>query len=136
MSDAIALEQEHGDSDIKAKVVWILYVFGILLGLTSIAGLAFAYMWRGRTPSGSLFRNHFDGQIGLFWRTFFSSALSVVIYAMGMVLFSAIDVSIFMIQMQWAFTVTFYITIVIIYLYFATASIVGLLKAFGYRPYY
>jgi hypothetical protein len=37
MSDVMDLEREHGDFDIKAKVVWILYVAAILLGVTSLA---------------------------------------------------------------------------------------------------
>lgn len=137
MSDVMDLEREHGDFDIKAKVVWILYVAAILLGVTSVVGVVFAYIWRADTPDGNLFRKHFDGQIHLFWICFIAGFITVISLSSLMFIFSA-GVSSFTLiaTFNMIFQFLFYLSIFGLISYFVAQSLVGLLKAFGYRPYY
>jgi uncharacterized membrane protein len=135
MSDVMDLEREHGDFDIKAKVVWILYVAAILLGVTSVVGVVFAYIWRADTPDGNLFRKHFDGQIHLFWICLALIIVTILSYfiARFMIIIFISRISVFTIQY---FPILFSIIFLGIIAYFVAKSLVGLFKAFGYRPYY
>ena len=139
MSDVIALEQEHGDSDIKAKVVWILFVATILLVVTSIVGVVFAYIWRAGIPDGSLFKRHFDGQIKLFWSCVISIAITILSYVViREIILSDLSMSltfIFFLRLP-IMPIAFYFIILGIVSYFLVKSLVGLIKAFTYRPYY
>ena len=137
MSDAIALEQEHGDFDIKARVVWILYVATILLGVTSFVGVVFAYIWRSGTPDGSLFKKHFDGQISLFWTCLIFGLATVILFIFITSIFAAGMSSFTLITLYKVIVPAFFFIVFLgVISYFVVKSLVGLMKAFGNRPYY
>ena len=137
MSDVRVVETDQSDSDIYVKVVWGLYVVSILFGFTHIVGVILAYIWRGEAPVGSLYRGHFDAQIRLFWKYLLLSLVAVFLF---LVLFfisissASGDVG-FGIQTGFITTV-FFVSALAIHLYFDIMSIIGLIKAFGNKPYY
>lgn len=128
--------EKIGDSDLKAIVVWGLYVASLLFGLTAIVGLVLAYVWRTETPLTSIYRKHFDEQIRLFWRTFAVIAIALVGYFI-LLISSAVTLSrSFGAEGPVAlFTFALVIVVIVVFIYFIVMSVIGFLKAVGNRPY-
>nr|WP_320116713.1 hypothetical protein [uncultured Desulfuromonas sp.] len=52
-------------SEGTAKLIYIFYLIGIVIGLTAIIGVIMAYVYRGDAPDW--LRSHYDFQIRTFW---------------------------------------------------------------------
>lgn len=63
MSDTVV---ENGSStEGTAKIVYVLYLVGILFGLTTLIGVVMAYVNRGDAPEW--LKTHYQYQIRTFW---------------------------------------------------------------------
>jgi len=71
MNETVA--QEKPTTEGTAKVVYILYLVGIIFGVTGIIGVVMAYLNRGDAPEW--LKTHYQFQI----RTFWIGALYIVI---------------------------------------------------------
>lgn len=49
----------------NVKLIWFLYLFSLVLGITSLVGLVFAYINRGK--AGGWVETHYTYQIRTFW---------------------------------------------------------------------
>jgi uncharacterized membrane protein len=49
----------------NVKLIWFLYLLSLVLGITSIVGLVFAYLNRGK--AGGWVESHYTYQIRTFW---------------------------------------------------------------------
>lgn len=63
-----------------AKTVYALYAIGYFVALTTVAGVIYAYMSRGKDP---LLDSHFDFQIRTFWLSLAIAALALVTMVVG-----------------------------------------------------
>jgi uncharacterized membrane protein len=63
MNEAIA--EEKSNTEGTAKTVYILYLVGILVGITGIVGVVMAYINRGDAPEW--LKSHYQFQIRTFW---------------------------------------------------------------------
>jgi len=63
MNEAIA--QENPATEGTAKIVYILYLVGIIFGITGIIGVVMAYLNRGEAPEW--LQSHYQYQIRTFW---------------------------------------------------------------------
>ena len=70
-----------GGNSGNANLVYILYLVGLLVGITSIVGVIMAYINKGEADEVT--RSHYINQIHIFWKfllyTFVSVILSVVL---------------------------------------------------------
>jgi uncharacterized membrane protein len=48
-----------------AKIVYVLYLIGLLTGVTMIIGVVMAYIYRDESPEW--LRTHYEAQIRVFW---------------------------------------------------------------------
>lgn len=53
------------DSGSSANLIYILYLIGLVVGITQIVGLVMAYMYRGSAPAWV--QTHYTFQIRTFW---------------------------------------------------------------------
>jgi uncharacterized membrane protein len=76
----------------NAKLVYILYLLGFVLGITGIVGLVFAYINRGK--SEAWVDTHYTYQIRTFWIGLLYGLISMVlvIIGIGFLLFIAVSV--------------------------------------------
>lgn len=65
MSDTPATMQAEDASPGNAKIVYILYLIGLLVGITSIVGVVMAYIYKGDAPAW--LKDHYRWQIRTFW---------------------------------------------------------------------
>ena len=76
----------------QAKIVYILYMVGLLFGITGIIGVAMAYINKGDAPEW--LKTHYQFQIRTFWigaiYIFLGSILSLVIIGWFVLLFWAV----------------------------------------------
>jgi uncharacterized membrane protein len=56
--------ERTGNPDM-AKIIYILYLIGLLTGVTIIIGVVMAYIYRDGAPDW--LRTHYDSQIRIFW---------------------------------------------------------------------
>jgi uncharacterized membrane protein len=63
MSDSI--EQENSNAEGMARIVYFLYLAGIIIGMTGIIGVVIAYVYRDDAPEW--LQSHFRFQIRTFW---------------------------------------------------------------------
>lgn len=56
--------ERTGNPDM-AKIIYILYLIGLVTGITIIIGVVMAYIYRDGAPEW--LRTHYDSQIRLFW---------------------------------------------------------------------
>ena len=56
---------ERTGSPDMAKVVYVLYLVGVVTGVTMIIGVVMAYIYRDESPDW--LRTHYDAQIRIFW---------------------------------------------------------------------
>lgn len=61
MSEVIA----NNDKDSTAKIIYVLYLAGIVVGITSIIGVVMAYINRSEAPEW--LKSHYTFQIRTFW---------------------------------------------------------------------
>lgn len=59
-----------------AKLVYILYLVGLLLGVTTIVGVIMAYVERGKAPAWV--QSHYTFQIRTFWISLLVSIVAIV----------------------------------------------------------
>lgn len=64
MSDDISAQVKSILSN-NAKLVYILYLVGLVVGVTSIIGVVVAYINKNDAPAW--LKSHYDFQIGTFW---------------------------------------------------------------------
>ena len=63
MNEAIS-ERQPVDTNM-AKVIYVLYLIGVVAGVTAIVGVVMAYIYRDNSPEW--LRTHYDLQIRTFW---------------------------------------------------------------------
>nr|WP_320050319.1 hypothetical protein [uncultured Desulfuromonas sp.] len=72
-----------------ARIIYILYLVGIVIGITGIIGVIMAYVYRGDAPDW--LRCHYDFQIRTFWigalYIFIGGVLSIVLVGYLLLLF-------------------------------------------------
>jgi uncharacterized membrane protein len=56
--------ERTGNPDM-AKIVYVLYLIGLLTGITMIIGVVMAYIYRDESPEW--LRTHYESQIRIFW---------------------------------------------------------------------
>ena len=50
----------------SANLIYILYLVGLVVGITTIIGLVMAYMGKGDAPEW--LKSHYNNQINIFWK--------------------------------------------------------------------
>ncbi len=65
MNESPTLTQENTGESGNAKIVYILYLVGLVVGITSIVGVVMAYIYKGDAPEW--LRDHYRWQIRTFW---------------------------------------------------------------------
>lgn len=87
MSEAI--EQEKGSTEGTAKIIYILYLVGILFGVTGIVGVVMAYVNKDDAPDW--LKSHYQFQIRTFWigglYLFIGTLLSIILIGWLVLLF-------------------------------------------------
>jgi uncharacterized membrane protein len=83
---------ERAGSPDMAKIVYVLYLIGLLTGVTLIIGVVMAYIYRDEAPDW--LRTHYDAQIRIFWIAILYSVIAGILIAVliGILLFFAIAV--------------------------------------------
>ena len=56
--------ERTGNPDM-AKIVYVLYLIGLLTGITMIIGVVMAYIYKDESPEW--LRTHYESQIRIFW---------------------------------------------------------------------
>ena len=56
---------ESAGSPDMAKIIYVLYLIGVVTGITMIIGVVMAYIYRDDSPDW--LRTHYDAQIRIFW---------------------------------------------------------------------
>jgi uncharacterized membrane protein len=76
----------------NALVVYILYLAGLVIGISGLIGLVIAYINRGK--AGGFVETHYTWQIRTFWIGLLYAAISIVLMmlAIGFVLLFAVAV--------------------------------------------
>jgi uncharacterized membrane protein len=87
MSEGLA--QESVSTEGTAKIVYVLYMVGIVFGITGIIGVIIAYV--NKTDAPEWLKSHYQFQIRTFWigalYLFFGTILSMVIIGWFVLLF-------------------------------------------------
>jgi uncharacterized membrane protein len=90
MNEAIS-DRQAVDTNM-AKVIYVLYLIGIVAGVTAIVGVVMAYIYRDNAPDW--LRTHYDLQIRTFWMVLLyciiAGVLTVVL--IGFLMFFAIAI--------------------------------------------
>ncbi len=76
MNEPSTLTQENTGESGNAKIVYILYLVGLVVGITSIVGVVMAYIYRGDAPEW--LRDHYRWQIRTFWIGLLYSLIGLV----------------------------------------------------------
>lgn len=90
MNEATA--ERTGNPDM-AKIVYILYLVGLVTGITIIIGLVMAYIYRDESPEW--LRTHYTAQIRLFWIGLLYSCIA------GLLLFVLIGFLLYVVIAVW-----------------------------------
>ena len=87
MNDIV--ESETGINDGSAKIIYILYLVGIVFGITGIVGVIMAYVNKSDSPEW--LRSHYQFQIRTFWigflYLFIGAILSLILIGWFVILF-------------------------------------------------
>lgn len=87
MSEGLA--QESVSTEGTAKIVYVLYMVGVVFGITGIIGVIMAYV--NKTDAPEWLKSHYQFQIRTFWigalYLFFGTILSMVIIGWFVLLF-------------------------------------------------
>jgi uncharacterized membrane protein len=70
-------ENHMAEESNQAKIIYVLYLAGFVLGITPLIGLVMAYMGRGSAPEW--LATHYRYQIRTFWIGFLYSCVSAVL---------------------------------------------------------
>lgn len=62
----------------NANLIYILYLVGLVVGITSIVGVVMAYMGKGDEAPDWL-KSHYRNQINIFWKAVLYSLIGVVL---------------------------------------------------------
>ena len=65
------------DSGSSANLIYILYLIGLVVGITQIVGLVMAYMYRGSAPAWV--QTHYTFQIRTFWIGLLAALVGMVL---------------------------------------------------------
>tara|TARA_R110002049_G_scaffold228949_1_gene401112 strand:+ start:396 stop:752 length:357 start_codon:yes stop_codon:yes gene_type:complete len=63
----------------NANLIYILYLVGIVIGITPIIGVIMAYMGKGQ--GNPVLESHYNNQINIFWKGLLYSVIGVVLTA-------------------------------------------------------
>lgn len=76
----------------NANLIYILYLAGLVVGITSIIGVVMAYMGKGSAPDW--LKSHYHNQINIFWKGLVyciaGGLLSIVLIGFLILLFALI----------------------------------------------
>jgi len=76
MSDNIPISTRP-DAYGTANLIYILYLVGIVVGVTTLIGVVMAYLGRGK--GDATLDNHYTHQINIFWKALLYSVLGVLL---------------------------------------------------------
>jgi len=96
----------------RATIVWALYLGWFLAGITLLAGIILAYLWRGDAV-GTAYESHFRRQITLFWWCLILGGVGTLLAVVGIGFLILIPLA----------------------LYFFVISCLGLMRAVDEKPY-
>ncbi|MGA1343306.1 MAG: DUF4870 family protein [Hyphomonas sp.] len=63
----------------NANLVYILYLVGIVVGITSLVGVIMAYVSKGK--GDALLDSHYNNQINIFWKGLLYTVIGIVLMA-------------------------------------------------------
>ena len=63
----------------NANLVYILYLVGIVIGITSLVGVIMAYISKGKGDAA--LDSHYNNQINIFWKGIVYSLIGIVLMA-------------------------------------------------------
>ncbi|MEH6410855.1 MAG: DUF4870 domain-containing protein [Hyphomonas sp.] len=63
----------------NANLIYILYLVGIVVGITPIVGVIMAYLGKGK--GDAVLESHYNNQINIFWKGLLYSVIGVVLTA-------------------------------------------------------
>ena len=83
---------ERAASPDMAKIIYVLYLIGVVTGITMIIGVVMAYIYRDESPDW--LRTHYDAQIRIFWIGILYSVIAgiLTVVLIGILLFFVIAV--------------------------------------------
>ena len=83
--------ERTGNPDM-AKIIYVLYLIGLLTGITLLIGVVMAYIYKDDAPDW--LRTHYEAQIRIFWIGLLYSVIAGILIAVliGILLFFAIAV--------------------------------------------
>jgi uncharacterized membrane protein len=83
--------ERTGNPDM-AKIVYVLYLIGIVTGITILVGVVMAYIYKDESPDW--LRTHYESQIRLFWIGLLYCVIAGILTAIliGLLLFVVIAV--------------------------------------------
>lgn len=89
MNEALAERPANTD---MAKIIYVLYLVGLITGLTAIIGVVMAYIYQDGAPEW--LRTHYRFQIRTFWIMFLYAIISTILtfVLIGMLLFLVLAV--------------------------------------------
>lgn len=61
----------------NANLIYILYLVGLLVGITSIVGVIMAYLGKGK--GDAVLDSHYNNQINLFWKMFLYAVVGMIL---------------------------------------------------------
>lgn len=61
----------------NANLIYILYLVGIVVGITPIVGVIMAYLGKGK--GDAVLESHYNNQINIFWKGFLYSVIGIVL---------------------------------------------------------
>ena len=61
----------------NANLIYILYLLGIVVGITGLVGVIMAYI--GKEGADPLMTNHYNNQINIFWKAFLYGVIGMVL---------------------------------------------------------
>ena len=59
-----------------ANLIYILYLIGLVTGITILVGVIMAYVAKGQAPS--LLHSHYSNQISIFWKVLIFSVIGII----------------------------------------------------------
>lgn len=83
---------EHTGNPDMAKIIYVLYLIGLLNGLTAVIGVVMAYIYKDGAPEW--LRTHYELQIRTFWMAVLYCAIAglLTLILIGFLLFFVIAV--------------------------------------------
>ena len=83
---------ERAASPDMAKIIYVLYLIGVVTGITMIIGVVMAYIYKDDSPEW--LRTHYDAQIRIFWIGILYSVIAgiLTVVLIGILLFFVIAV--------------------------------------------